>query len=54
MVKFIVKDMFALKKVLEEEGVTIVGEPMDEEYGKFNWILDPEDNKIELWEPPKK
>lgn len=53
MVNFIVKDMFALKKVLEEEGVTIVGEPMDEEYGKFIWILDPEGNKIELWEPPK-
>lgn len=53
MVNFIVKDVFALKKVLDEEGVTIVGEPMDEEYGKFIWILDPEGNKIELWEPPK-
>jgi D-3-phosphoglycerate dehydrogenase / 2-oxoglutarate reductase len=21
------------------------------DYGKFAWILDPEDNKIELWEP---
>ena len=52
MVNFIVKDLFALLAVLKEEGITIVGEPMDEEYGKFGWILDPEGNKIELWEPP--
>ena len=52
MLNFIVKDVFALLAVLKEEGVTIVGEPMDEEYGKFIWVLDPEGNKIELWEPP--
>ncbi|MCY7311739.1 MAG: VOC family protein [Chitinophagaceae bacterium] len=52
MVNFIVKDLFALLAVLKEEGITIVGEPMDEEYGKFGWILDLEGNKIELWEPP--
>ena len=53
MLNLIVKDLFALLVVLKEEGVTIVGEPMDEEYGKFGWILDLEGNKIELWEPPK-
>ena len=53
MLNFIVKDLFALLAVLKEEDVTIVGEPMDEEYGKFGWIMDPEGNKIELWEPPK-
>ena len=52
MINFIVRDLFALLAVLKEEGVTIVGEPMDEEYGKFGWIIDPEGNKIELWEPP--
>ncbi len=53
MINFIVKDLFGLLKILGEEGVTLAGEPMDEEYGKFGWILDPEGNKIELWEPPK-
>jgi predicted enzyme related to lactoylglutathione lyase len=53
MINFIVKDLFTLLKILKEEGVEIVGEPMDEEYGKFGWILDLEGNKIELWEPPK-
>jgi predicted enzyme related to lactoylglutathione lyase len=52
MVNFIVKDLFGLLAVLKQEGVTIAGEPMDEDYGKFGWIIDPEGNKIELWEPP--
>ena len=53
MVNFIVKDLFGLIKVLREEGIKIAGEPIGDEYGKFGWILDPEGNKIELWEPPE-
>jgi predicted enzyme related to lactoylglutathione lyase len=52
MINFIVHDLFGLLETLKKEGVTIAGEPMDEEYGKFGWIIDPEGNKIELWEPP--
>jgi hypothetical protein len=26
--------------------------PRSREYGKFGWVVDPEGNKIELWEPP--
>jgi predicted enzyme related to lactoylglutathione lyase len=52
MVNFRVENLHALLAVLKEEGVTIAGEPMEEEYGKFGWILDPEGNKVELWEPP--
>lgn len=52
MINFIVKDLFGLIEILKEEGVTIAGEPINEEYGKFGWVLDPEGNKIELWEPP--
>jgi predicted enzyme related to lactoylglutathione lyase len=50
MVNLMVRDLFALIEVLKEEGVTIVGDPISEEYGKFGWIMDPEGNKIELWE----
>ena len=53
MINFIVQDLFGLLAVLKEEGVEIAGEPIDEEYGKFGWILDPEGNKIELWEAPE-
>jgi len=36
---------------LKEEGVTVVGEMEEYDYGKFGWILDLDGNKIELWEP---
>jgi predicted enzyme related to lactoylglutathione lyase len=53
MINFMVKDLFALLEELKKEGVQVVGEPMSEVYGKFGWILDPEGNKIELWEAPE-
>lgn len=52
MINFMVKDLKELLAVLKNEGVDEVGEPVEGEYGKFGWILDPEENKIELWEPP--
>ena len=36
---------------LKENGVEIVGDPTDEFNGKFAWIMDPDGNKVELWEP---
>jgi predicted enzyme related to lactoylglutathione lyase len=51
MMNFRVENLHDLLKVLKEEGVTIVGEIEEYDYGKFGWILDPEGNKIELWEP---
>ncbi|HMD00295.1 MAG TPA: VOC family protein [Ferruginibacter sp.] len=51
MINFRVKDLDELIKVLKEEAVEIVGEPQSYDYGKFGWCLDPEGNKIELWQP---
>lgn len=51
MINYRVADLEELMKVLKEEGVTIVGEMQKLDYGKFGWILDPDGNKIELWEP---
>ena len=51
MINFRVKNLTALLETLKQEGVEPVGEMMDESYGKFGWIMDPEGNKIELWEP---
>jgi len=50
MINFRVYDLNALLEQLRAEGVPIVGEPMSDEFGKFAWIMDPEGNKIELWE----
>ena len=51
MINFRVKDLEALLVELEKAGISRVGELLKEEYGKFTWVMDPEGNKIELWEP---
>ncbi|WP_405199908.1 VOC family protein [Christiangramia sp. LLG6405-1] len=51
MMNFRVENLEELLKVLKTEGVEVVGEMETYDYGKFGWILDPEGNKIELWEP---
>ncbi|SFU68799.1 hypothetical protein SAMN05216480_11371 [Pustulibacterium marinum] len=51
MMNFRVENLEELLATLKEEGVTIVGEMESYSYGKFGWILDPEGNKLELWEP---
>ena len=54
MMNFRVENLEALLLVLKDEGVTVVEEIEEYDYGKFGWILDPEGNKIELWEPVDK
>ncbi|NNE75882.1 MAG: VOC family protein, partial [Pricia sp.] len=51
MMIFRVENLVELLGALKEEGVTIVGEIEEYDYGKFGWILDPDGNKLELWEP---
>jgi len=51
MVNYRVDNLEALVEQLKIEGVTIVDDIEDFEYGKFVHILDVEGNKIELWEP---
>jgi predicted enzyme related to lactoylglutathione lyase len=51
MINYRVHDLEALKKELEKSDVKIVSDIESFEYGKFMHIMDPEGNKIELWEP---
>jgi len=51
MINLRVENLVELLKVLREEGVRVFDEIEDGNYGKFGWILDIENNKIELWEP---
>ena len=51
MFNYRVENLEKLLETLKNEGVEIVGEIEKYEYGKFGWIMDPEGNKIELWEP---
>ncbi|MDY0143766.1 MAG: hypothetical protein RBR97_17915 [Bacteroidales bacterium] len=51
MINYRVQNIEGLVNKLKENGVTIVDEIESFEYGKFVHIMDPEGNKIELWEP---
>jgi len=51
MINYIVDDLDALLDRLKEEGVKIDPKRMNESYGRFAWIYDPDGNKIELWQP---
>lgn len=51
MVNFRVDDLEELLQELRDAGQNVVGDMMVESNGKFGWVVDPEGNKIELWEP---
>lgn len=51
MINYRVDDLDTLLTQLRAAGVEIVGGPESHENGKFAWILDPERNKVELWQP---
>lgn len=51
MINYRVENLVELLEELRKEGVEVVGEIEEYEYGKFAWIIDPEGNKLELWEP---
>ena len=51
MFNYRVENLTALLDVLRSEGVQIVGEMQQYNYGKFAYIMDCDGNKIELWEP---
>lgn len=52
MVNYRVDDLAALLQALREEGCQVLDKTDDSEYGKFGWVIDPEGNKVELWQPP--
>jgi predicted enzyme related to lactoylglutathione lyase len=51
MINYRVADLDGLLARLRAEGVTIDEKREDYPYGRFAWIMDPEGNRIELWEP---
>lgn len=51
MINYRVENLKALVEELKKSGVTICDEIEEFDYGKFVHIMDPDGNKIELWEP---
>ena len=51
MMNFRVENLVELLETLKAEGVEVIGEIQEFDYGKFGYVMDPEGNKLELWEP---
>ena len=52
MINYRVEDLDSLLRALREEGCHVLEKTDDSGYGKFGWVIDPEGNKVELWQPP--
>ena len=52
MINFRVADLDALLAALRAEGCNVLDKTEPSDFGKFGWVIDPDGNKIELWEPP--
>ena len=52
MINYRVDDLHALVALLKAEGCHVLDKSEESEFGKFAWVMDPEGNRVELWEPP--
>lgn len=51
MVNLMVDDLDGALAQVQEGGAELAGEIDEQPYGRFGWFLDPDGNKVELWEP---
>ena len=51
MINYRIDDMAGMIAQLTAAGIAILKGPEQAENGKFAWVMDPEGNKVELWEP---
>jgi catechol 2,3-dioxygenase-like lactoylglutathione lyase family enzyme len=53
MVNYAVDDMDAMLARLSAKGVGVLKRSDEDPSGRFAWVLDPEGNKVELWQPKR-
>lgn len=53
MINYAVDDMDAMLARLKSKGVNVLKRDDSDPNGRFAWVLDPEGNKVELWEPKR-
>ena len=52
VVNYRVANLDGLLAELRNEGCEVLDQVDESEFGKFGWVIDPEGNKVELWQPP--
>jgi predicted enzyme related to lactoylglutathione lyase len=54
MINYRVDDLDAMLAALRSEGCAVDDRVEESEFGRFGWVMDPEGNRLELWEPPRR
>lgn len=52
MINYRVADLDGLLAALRAEGCQVDEKVEASEFGRFGWVMDPEGNRVELWQPP--
>jgi len=54
MINLVVDDLDAALTNVLAAGGEVIPEKEEHDFGRFGWIIDPDGNRVELWEPPEK
>jgi predicted enzyme related to lactoylglutathione lyase len=54
MINLVVDDLDAALANVKAAGGEVIPEKEEHDFGRFGWIIDPDGNRVELWEPPEK
>ena len=52
MINLMVDDLDAMLASLRDADVEVDAKIEESEFGRFGWFMDPERNRVELWQPP--
>ena len=53
MINLVVDDLDAALKRVQDAGGDVIPEKEEHDFGRFGWFVDPDGNRVELWEPPE-
>ncbi len=54
MINLVVDDLDAALANVQKAGGEVIPEKEEHDFGRFGWFVDPDGNRVELWEPPEK
>ena len=54
MINLVVDDLNKALANVKAAGGEVIPQKEDDDFGRFGWIVDPDGNRVELWEPPEK
>ena len=54
MINLVVDDLDAALAMVKSGGGNVIEEKEEHDFGRFGWFVDPDGNRVELWEPPEK